>query len=224
MRMRKKKHLEGRLALCAPVLLSPVCEEKHYGKAAAGQDYIDLQALFGTGAPIDLEIGCGKGGFACVLAARHPETPVLAVEKCANVLVSGCERAMREGLPNLRFLRCGAELLPRYLRPSSVRRIYLNFSCPYPKKAYENHRLTGARFLEIYKRLLVPGGVICQKTDNRAFFEYSVEQLSAAGFALRGLSLDLHNSPYAADNIETEYEARFKAEGKPIYRLEAYLR
>lgn len=223
MRMRKKKNLEDRLALCAPVLLSPVCEEKHYGKAAAGEDYVDLKALFGTEQPIELEIGCGKGGFACALAAGQPETPVLAVEKCANVLVAGCERALRQGLPNLRFLRCGAELLPRYLRPGSVQRIYLNFSCPYPKKAYENHRLTGARFLEIYKGLLAPGGVICQKTDNRAFFEYSIEQFSSAGFALRDISLDLHSSVYAENNIMTEYEARFAAEGKPIYRLEAYL-
>lgn len=223
MRMRKKKNLEDRLALCAPVLLSPVCEEKHYEKAAGQAEYIDLAALFHKQGPIELEIGCGKGGFACALAAQNPGCSILAVEKCANVLVAGCERALREGISNLRFLRCGAELLPRYLRPGSVARIYLNFSCPYPKKAYENHRLTGARFLKIYKQLLVPGGVICQKTDNRAFFEYSIEQLSAAGYTLRNLSLDLHNSAYAAGNIQTEYEARFAAQGKPIYRLEAYL-
>lgn len=223
MRMRKKKNLEDRLAACAPVLLSPVCEEKHYEKAAAGAAYIDLPALFGTDKPLDLEIGCGKGGFACALAAQNPQTPILAVEKCANVLVAGCERAMREQIPNLHFLRCGAELLPRYLRPGSVRRIYLNFSCPYPKKAYENHRLTGARFLNIYKQLLLPGGEIYQKTDNRAFFEYSLEQFSAAGYLLRNISLDLHSSGYTG-NIVTEYEARFAAAGKPIYRLEAYLR
>lgn len=219
--MRKKKNLEDRLAVCAPVLLSPVCEERHYEKAAAGQAYIDMAALFGTEQPIDLEIGCGKGGFACALAAKEPNTPILAVEKCANVLVAGCERAMKEEIPNLRFLQCGAELLTRYLRPASVRRIYLNFSCPYPKKAYENHRLTGVRFLANYKKLLIPEGKIIQKTDNQAFFEYSLEQFSAAGFLLQNIALDLHNSPFAQDNIITEYEARFVAEGKPIYRLEA---
>lgn len=224
MRMRKKKHLEDRLARCGSVLFSPVCEEKNYELAAAGKDYIDLEAVYGSKSPIDLEIGCGKGGFACTLAAREPKTNVLAVEKCANVLVAGCERAMSEGLANLRFLRCGAELLPRYLPPGSVGRIYLNFSCPYPKKAYENHRLTGERFLKIYKRLLTADGVIIQKTDSRPFFEYSLEQFSAAGFLLRGISLDLHHSPYAKDNIPTEYESRFLSEGKPIYRAEAHLR
>ncbi len=223
MRMRKKKNLEDRLAACAPVLLYPRCSERHYEKAAAGEEYIDIAALFGEDKPIDLEIGCGKGGFACQLAERDKDKLVLAVEKCDNVLVAGCERAIKEQISNLRFMRCGAELLPRYLRPGSVSRLYLNFSCPYPKKAYENHRLTGARFLEIYKRILAPDGVIYQKTDNRAFFEYSIEQFSSAGYKLRNISLDLHNSGIEG-NIVTEYEAKFAAEGKPIYRLEAYLK
>lgn len=223
MRMRKKKNLEDRLANCAPVLLSPLCDEHNYQKAAQKPDYIDILGLFGTDKPIDLEIGCGKGGFACELAKRNPEKAILAVEKCENVLVSGCEQAMRENIKNLRFLSSGAEFLPRYLRPGSVGTIYLNFSCPYPKKAYENHRLTGIRFLEIYKGLLAPDGVIYQKTDNRAFFEYSIEQFSAAGYKIRNVSLDLHNSNFEG-NIMTEYESKFVAEGKPIYRLEAYLK
>ena len=102
-------------------------------------------------------------------------------------------------------------------------RIYLNFSCPFPKKSYASHRLTHERFLKIYKPLLKENAPICQKTDNMHFFEFSLEQLSNGGFALKNVSLDLHKSVFEG-NIETEYEHRFVSLGQPIYRLEAYLR
>ncbi|MBO5410241.1 MAG: hypothetical protein J6A60_03165, partial [Clostridia bacterium] len=100
-------------------------------------------------------------------------------------------------------------------------RIYLNFSCPYPKNRYANHRLTNPRFLKSYDIILKNGGEIHQKTDNTGFFEYSIEQLSGYGFALKNVSLDLHSSSFEG-NIETEYEHRFASQGLPIYRLEAY--
>lgn len=62
--------------------------------------------------------------------------------------------------------------------------------------------------------------MICQKTDNMHFFEFSIEQLSNAGFKLSNISLDLHNSDFEG-NIVTEYEKRFSDMGMPIYRLEA---
>ena len=66
-------------------------------------------------------------------------------------------------------------------------------------------------------------GMIFQKTDNMHFFEYSIAELSQNGYALKNVSLDLHNSDFE-NNIVTEYEKRFSELGQPIYRLEAYLK
>ena len=118
---------------------------------------------------------------------------------------------------------CGtAEYLPSYIPNNSIEEIYLNFSCPFPKKSHEAHRLTNPRFLEIYKPMLKKGSAICQKTDNMHFFEYSIESFSKCGFKLSNISLDLHNSDFEG-NIETEYEKKFSSQGYPIYRLEARL-
>ena len=220
MRMRKKKHLEERLAAC-PNLIDTPPVTRDYREELQEKTYLDLAALFGNQNPLHLEIGCGKGQFACELARRRPELNILAVEINRNVLSDACQKGI--SLPNLRFLHCGAEVLPKYLRPGAAERIYLNFSCPFPKKAYENRRLTNPRYLESYKSLLAPGGEIHQKTDNMHFFEYSIEQFSRCGYRIRNVSLDLHNSGFA-ENIETEYEHKFASMGAPIYRLEATLR
>lgn len=224
MRMRRKKNLENRLSGCTEYLRIPEWpDERDFRLAAAQQEYIELDSWFEKSQPLWLEIGCGKGQFAIELAGQHPEINILAVEKIANVVVTAAEKAAAANLPNLRFLNCSAEYLQRYLRPQSVSRLFLNFSCPYPKERYASHRLTSARFLPIYAALLTPHAEIHQKTDNRQLFEYSIEQLSAYGFTLKNVSLDLHHSDFAG-NIVTEYEQRFLDLGQPIYRLEAYIR
>ena len=222
MRMRKKKHLEERIEKCDNVI-SLISDDSNVLTAIEKKEYIDTKALFGNDNPVVLEIGCGKGRFACELAKREPDINVLALEKCENVLVMACETAMKENITNLKFLHSGAEYLEKYIRPESIERIYLNFSCPYPKNRYANHRLTNQRFLKSYEVILKKGAEIHQKTDNMHFFEYSIEQLTGYGFSLKNISLDLHNSDFEG-NIETEYEHRFASQGMPIYRLEAYLK
>lgn len=220
MRMRKKKHLEERLASCDNII-TLTSDDCNFLTAIEKKEYIDLFSLFGNDNPVVLEIGCGKGKFACELAKREPNINVLALEKCSNVLVIASEAAMSEKIPNLKFLHGGAEYLEKYIKPESIDRIYLNFSCPYPKKRYANHRLTNPKFLKSYSVIMKKNAEIHQKTDNMNFFEYSIEQLTSNGFSLKNVSLDLHNSDFIG-NIETEYEHKFASQGMPIYRLEAY--
>lgn len=222
MRMRKKKYLEERLAAVSDILFISDIEDRNFNTAILEKEYLDLEEWFGNSNPLYLEVGCGKGRFACDFAEQNPNINLIAVEKSGNVITAACEEAKKRGLKNLKFIKCGAEYLEKYLKENSVERIFLNFSCPFPKSGYATHRLTHSRFLESHKKLLKKGGEIHQKTDNMHFFEFSLEQLSASGFALKNVSLDLHKSGYEG-NIMTEYEEKFASKGFPIYRLEAYI-
>ena len=223
MRMRRKRNLDQRLADCKDKLFEIITDELNFEKAIQNKEYIDFDKIFGNDNPTVLEIGCVKGKFACEYAKAHPEQNVIAVEKYGNVIVEACERAIEDGIDNLYFIKGNAEYLPKYIKDGSVERIFLNFSCPFPKNKYAIHRLTHHRFLSIYRLLLCEGGEIHQKTDNMHFFEFSIEEFSQNGFALKNVSLDLHRSGFE-DNIMTEYEARFSSMGMPIYRLEAYIK
>ena len=222
MRMRKKKYLSDRLDAVKDILFAPKSDDRNFNNYKENAEYIDLDSWFHRKAPLYLEIGCGKGKFSVEYAKSHKDINLLAVEKDANVIVAACEAAKEAGLDNLKFIQGSAEYLERYLKEGSVERLFLNFSCPYPKNTYASHRLTHKGFLERYKRLMSKGAEIHQKTDNMHFFEFSIEQFSQNGFAIKNLTFDLHNSGFEG-NIVTEYEQKFLDLGQPIYRLEAFL-
>ncbi len=222
MRLRKKKNLEERILQCGDILA--VYEQYDFYSLSEDKKYniIDTQKVFGNNNPVYLEVGCGKGGFVCEMASKHPEINFLAVEKISNVLICAMEKAIALGLKNVVFLNCDASNLAYYIAAKSVSRLFLNFSCPWPKQKYANQRLTNPRFLKIYKHLLTCDGDIIQKTDSPLMFEYSVEQLSQFGFGLFDVTCDLHNSKIE-NEVMTEYEKYFSGIGKPIFRLQAKL-
>ena len=184
---------------------------------------IDFQEAFKNNNPVALEIGCGKGGFAIAMAEKYPSVNFLALEKMSNVILTPLEEVAKRGLENLKFLNIRAECLPCYIPEKSLSVIYLNFSTPLPKLGYATQRLTHRNFLEVYKKLLVDGGKIIQKTDDREFFEFSLEEYKACGFALKEVTFDLHEKGNPEWNIVTEYEAKWIEKGLPIHRVEAIL-
>lgn len=220
MRMRKKKHLEERLAQGAQNNVFVYRSDNLKFTDTDVKDYIDLDGYFGRKAPLHMEVGCGKGGFMLQLAAQNPHINYIAVEYCANVIVTAAEAALKAGLKNVLFVNADAGYLQRLIPENSIELIYLNFSCPFPKKKYASHRLTNARFLNIYRSLMTENAAIYQKTDNRPFFDYSIEQFEECGFKLSNVTFDLANSGFEG-NIMTEYERRFTSMGVPICRLEA---
>ncbi len=218
MRMRKKKHLDERIANCKNVLVYR--SEEHNYSSNNDLRLLDTAVIFGNANPVELEVGCGKGSFIVQLALQNPDVNYIAIERSANVIVTAAESAVENGVANVYFINTQAEYLPRLIKPKTVRRIYLNFSCPFPKNKYAAHRLTNLRFLEIYRELLANGGDIHQKTDNKQFFEYSLLQYAQGGYEVSEVTFDLASSGLEG-NIVTEYEARFTALGFPICRAVA---
>ncbi len=220
MRMRKKRHLEDRLEACRDVMIYMQNQNEHADDPLDDELFFDSMKVFGNNNPVHLEIGSGKGAFVLELARRNPDINYIAIEKTPNVIVTGAENLMASDIRNVRFCLGQAEYLEHLFRPHTIDRLYLNFSCPFPKESYAKHRLTHTRFLTIYNKVLKSGAEIHQKTDNKRLFEFSIEHFSANGFVMKNVSLDLHNSGFEG-NIMTEYETRFTEMGLPIYRMEA---
>ena len=223
MRMRKKRNFDARMQACGDLLLAKGANGILNMKEAAEnyRDLIDFSAAFGNDNPVWLEIGCGKGGFVCTLAQKQPNVNFLALEKMSNVILTPMEEVKKRGIVNVRFLNIRAECLPCYIPERSLDGIYLNFSTPLPKLGYASQRLTHRNFLEKYKKLLKTGGRVLQKTDDRDFFDFSLEEYKACGFALENVTYNLHEKGNPEWNIITEYESKWVEKGLPIHRVEA---
>lgn len=202
MRMRNKKHAFDRINALGHMLLNHVSQIEDIDEP-------------------HIEIGCGKGGFITALAFQNPRINYVAIEKNTNVMVLAMEKAADRGVKNIKFLLGDATSLEGLVRNGFCSRIYLNFSDPWPKKKQAKRRLTAPFFLNLYDKIMLPDGEIHFKTDNKGLFEYSLESFSQNGFCLKDVCLDLHNLN-SENNIMTEYERLFSAQGAPIYKLTAY--
>ena len=226
MRMRRKRNFDARMEACGDILLAHGANGILNMKEAAEnyRNLIDFSSAFGNDNPVVLEIGCGKGGFVIELAKANPNVNYLALEKMSNVILTPMEEVKKEGVENIRFLNIRAECLPCYIPENSLDGIYLNFSTPLPKLGYATQRLTHRNFLEKYKKLLKPNGAIFQKTDDRDFFDFSLEEYTACGFALEEVSYNLHENGNPTWNIVTEYESKWVERGLPIHRVKAVVK
>ncbi|MCL2559958.1 MAG: tRNA (guanosine(46)-N7)-methyltransferase TrmB [Turicibacter sp.] len=180
------------------------------------------QSLFAAAQPIHIEIGMGKGGFINEMARQNPAINFIGIEVYDSVLLRALEKLVAQPLPNLRLLHADAANLQEVFEQGEISKIYLNFSDPWPKKRHAKRRLTHKHFLSVYQGILIDGGKLQLKTDNRSLFEYSLWSFNHYGMAFSDVSVDVHADPEAyPDNVMTEYERKFHGLGQPIYLLEA---
>ena len=185
------------------------------------------QEVFGNDHPLHIEIGMGKGRFLTELAKRNPDINYIGIERYSSVLLRAVEKLekLREDevicLPNIRFVCMDAANIAEVFAPEEVDRIYLNFSDPWPKSRHARRRLTSSEYFERYDKVLVSGGRVEFKTDNRGLFDFSVEELENSNiWKMTDCTYDLHHDEVMNEgNIMTEYEEKFSSMNNPICKL-----
>lgn len=216
MRMRRKPGIIAKLEAYSGLIY---IENKDELRSLKG----NWSKVFGNDQPLYVELGTGKGDFLSEVACRYPHINFVGVEKVPEIVYAALNKIQRAKHGNTRLMLVDVENLLFYFQPGEIQRIHLNFSDPWPKKRHEKRRLTHPRFLKVYQELLVPSGQIHLKTDNRDFFEYSLDTLAQGGFSLQRITYNLHREDegLVGGNIMTEYEKRFASLGQPICRCEA---
>ena len=205
MRQRKIKNIEERLAEYRDFTIENPQSLK--GK---------WREVFGNDHPIYLEIGCGKGQFVTGNAQRYPERNFIAIEGHESVVLRALEKAAEMESHNIRFVLEYVKDIRDYFDHGELAGIFLNFSDPWPKDRHAKRRLTYGKRLLQYCDVLCDTGAIQFKTDNEGLFDFTLEQIEAAGLEILELSRDLHKSEFADTNITTEYEDKFAQTGKNI--------
>lgn len=154
--------------------------------------------------PIVLELGCGRGEYTVGLARLYPDKNFIGVDIKGARMWTGATEALREGLPNVAFLRTNIEIIDRFFAAGEVAEIWLTFSDPQMKKVTK--RLTSTYFMERYRRFLQDGGRVHLKTDSNFLFTYTRYMVEKNKLPVMFATTDLYHS-VLAEQPDTE-EAR----------------
>jgi len=172
--------------------------------------------------PLTLELACGKGEYAVGLGRMYPQRNFIGIDLKGNRIWVGAKTAIKENLGNVAFVRSQIDQVNNYFAADEVREIWITFPDPRPRDRDEKHRLTGPRFLEMYRQLLAPGGTVHLKTDSLSLFEYTLEVLRTQSVNELYYTHDLYRSEFndLHHGIKTRYEALFTAKGYDINYLQ----
>jgi tRNA (guanine-N7-)-methyltransferase len=144
---------------------------------------IEPERLFGRRAPLEVELGAGRGDFIIEYAAQRPEHDFLAVELAASVARVLALRAARRGLSNLRVARMDARTLVNLMLPdASLSACHVYFPDPWLTLSQRKHRMFSTGFAERLKRVLAPGAIVHVATDVEPYAAEMFAMLTDAGF------------------------------------------
>jgi tRNA (guanine-N7-)-methyltransferase len=181
--------------------------------------WIDWRAVFGNDRPVELEVGFGKGLFLVTAAQARPEVNFAGVEIVRKYQLFAATRLAKRGLRNVRVTCADVRLfLPRCVATASLQAVHVYFPDPWWKKRHHKRRVFTAEFVGECARVLRPGGRLHGVTDVEEYARIMAELLAQQP-ALHPLPpLEPHPPMHDLDYL-TNFERKFRKQGKPIFRM-----
>ena len=174
--------------------------------------------VFKNNNPLVLELGCGKGEYSVALAKQFPSKNFIGIDIKGARFWRGAKTAIEESVNNVAFIRTQIELIEHLFESNEVDEIWITFPDPQIKYKRTKHRLTNLSFLERYKNILKPDGVINLKTDSEFMHGYTLGLLHGCGHEVIYANHDVYKnegSPHEVTSIQTFYESQYLKLGSP---------
>lgn len=179
---------------------------------------LDRRAVFGREAPLEVELGCGAGGFLLDRAQNNPERDHLGFEVRQPLVSRANAWAEERGLENVRFVFANAVAnLSGLVEPGVIVRAHVHFPDPCPKNRHRKRRIMQPSVARALAELMPMGGEVYCQTDVATLGAEMFKILSAErAFAARLGPGAGHPRPVPES---TEWERQHEKEGEPIYRM-----
>jgi tRNA (guanine-N7-)-methyltransferase len=172
---------------------------------------LPVDAIFASGAPLEVDVGAGKGRFLLARASANPDVCYLAIERLLGRVRKIDSKLTRNGLANVRIIRLEAFYALQFLLPPKrIRTVYIHFPDPWPKRRHHKRRLFSPEFLDILHDRLEPGGTVQIATDHLDYFE-AIRKAFARDTRYREAA-PIPRKP----EEQTDFELIFRGQGKPI--------
>lgn len=177
------------------------------------------EKVFKNEHPLVLELGCGKGEYSIALAKRNPNKNFIGIDIKGARFWRGAKTAVQEEIDNVAFLRTQIELIDHAFAENEVDEIWITFPDPQIKYKRTKHRMTNLEFLERYKKILKPDGIVHLKTDSEFMHGYTLGLLHGAGHEVLYANHNVYKqegSPDEVTSIQTHYESIYLEKNKAI--------
>jgi len=175
--------------------------------------------FFKNNNPIVLELGCGKGEYSVGLAEKFPNKNFIGIDIKGARFWRGAKTAVENGLNNVAFLRTQIELIKHCFDENEVDEIWITFPDPQIKYKRTKHRMTNSEFLQNYKKILKPNGLMHLKTDSEFMHGYTLGLLHGEGHEVLYANHNVYNNagaPEEVTSIQTFYESQYLKINKSI--------
>lgn len=169
--------------------------------------------------PLILELGCGKGEYSVGLAERYPDKNFIGIDIKGARFWRGAKTAVENNLNNVGFLRTQIELLEHCFAENEVDEIWITFPDPQIKYKRTKHRMTNSEFLQRYKKILKPTGLMNLKTDSEFMHGYTLGLLHGEGHEVLYANHNVYRNegaPEVVTAIQTFYEKQYLEINKAI--------
>ena len=180
----------------------------------------DPRSLFAQPAPLEIEVGSGKGLFVAAASKTHPDRNFLGIEIARKYARYAAARLARENRANaLMICGDGLAIFREHVPSASLAAVHVYFPDPWWKKRHKKRRVLNEEFLKDVERTLAPGGRLHFWTDVEEYFQATLA-LIAAATSLRG-PLPVAEKPAEHDlDYRTHFERRTRKNEEPVYRAE----
>jgi tRNA (guanine-N7-)-methyltransferase len=187
---------------------------------------LNSASLFGNNAPLEIEIGSGKGLFMTTASAANPEHNFLGIEIMAKYAAHSAGRLLRSRAEapesNLNAIMVSGNAEPLFndrIEETSIEAVHVYFPDPWWKKRHRKRRVVNEASIRNISKALRPGGRFHFWTDVLDYFENTVEMIAELA---PEFGVPIPEEEATADHdldYRTHFERRSRQHQIPVYRV-----